>query len=73
MDMRKYGKVKVLCSAAAGALAVSGASFAQGTGVDVSSVTTALTAAAAAIATVGVAWLAMTVGARVYKWVKSAI
>ncbi|RUL79068.1 hypothetical protein EKH80_02860 [Dyella choica] len=53
---------------------VSSAAFAQGTGgVDVSSVTAALTAAAAAIATIGVAWLAMTVGARVYKWVKSAI
>ena len=40
--------------------------------IDVSSVTTAMTDAGAAIAIVGLAYIAMIVGARVFKWIKTA-
>lgn len=40
--------------------------------VDVSAVVTAIVAAGAAIATVGIAYLSMQVGAKVFKWVKAA-
>lgn len=39
---------------------------------DTSAVTTALTAAGVAIGVVGSAYLAMSVGARVFKWIKTA-
>ena len=41
--------------------------------VDTTAVTDALTAAGVAIAAVGAAWLAMKVGARVFKWIAQAI
>ena len=41
--------------------------------IDTSAVTGALTDASAAIAIVGLAYLAMIVGARVFKWIKTAV
>lgn len=41
--------------------------------IDTTAVTTALTEAGAAIAVVGAAYLAMTVGAKVFKWIKTAL
>lgn len=49
-----------------------GVGSAQAEPIDVTAVITALTAAGAAIATVGLAYLAMSVGAKVFKWVKTA-
>jgi hypothetical protein len=54
-------------------VAASGASRAAGTTYDTASVTEALTGAGAAIAVVGAAYLAMSVGAKVFKWIKSAL
>ena len=42
------------------------------TSYDTSAVTDALTAAGTAIGVVGAAYLAMTVGAKVFKWIKTA-
>ena len=57
------------------ALAVSPvAAFAQGSGgVDTSSVTAQLTAAATAGGVIGLAYLAMVAGIKLYKWVRSAM
>lgn len=41
--------------------------------IDVTAVTTAMTDAGAAIGTVGAAYLAMIVGAKVFKWIKLAM
>lgn len=41
--------------------------------IDTTTVTTALTEAGAAIAVVGAAYLAMSVGAKVFKWIKTAL
>jgi Inovirus Coat protein B len=46
---------------------------AQGTTTDVSSVTAVLTAAAAAGATIGLAYLAMSAGIKLYKWIRTAM
>jgi len=58
-------------SLASGVLAASGAACAEG--VDVSSVTTSITAAGVAIGTVGAAVLVMYVGGKVYKWIRGAM
>jgi small-conductance mechanosensitive channel len=60
---RRYG-VLVLATAAGAARA---------DGVDVTSVTTAITAAGVAIGTVGAAYLAMRVGGKVFKWIQTAL
>jgi hypothetical protein len=62
---RRYG---VMLVASAGAVA--GSAHAA---IDVSTVTSSISDAGTAIATVGAAFLAMMVGAKVYKWIKSAI
>ena len=62
------GKVLLLAVAASPV-----AAFAQGSGVDTSSVTAQLTAAATAGAVIGLAYLAMTAGIKLYKWVRSAM
>jgi hypothetical protein len=41
--------------------------------IDTTAVTLALTEAGAAIAVVGAAFLSMTVGTKVFKWIKSAL
>jgi uncharacterized membrane protein YfcA len=46
---------------------------ARADGVDVSAVTTAITAAGVAIGTVGAAYLAMRVGGKVFKWIQTAL
>lgn len=63
------GKVLLLAVAASPV-----AAFAQSSGgVDTSSITAQLTAAAAAGAVIGLAYLAMTAGIKLYKWVRSAM
>jgi hypothetical protein len=47
--------------------------FAQTSGVDTSSVTAQLTAAATAGGVIGLAYLAMVAGIKLYKWVRSAM
>jgi hypothetical protein len=66
--------LKVKVGAGVGALALAGATMAQGTGgsIDVSSITTLCTEAAAAVATIGLAVLAVHYGAKVYRWIRSA-
>lgn len=59
--------------AALAAASLAGSSFAAGTAIDTTAVTDALTAAGAAISVVGAAYLAMTVGAKVFKWIKTAL
>lgn len=49
------------------------ASVAANAAIDVTTVTTAITDAGTAIATVGAAYLAMRVGGRVFKWIQSAL
>jgi uncharacterized membrane-anchored protein len=49
------------------------AAFAQSSGVDTSSVTAQLTAAATAGGIIGLAYLAMVAGIKLYKWVRSAM
>lgn len=41
--------------------------------VDTTAITDAITAAGTAIGVVGAAYLAMTVGGRVFKWIKTAL
>lgn len=56
-----------------GAMTVAGVSMAQDTSaIDVSTITTLITAAGVAVATIGVAVLAVHYGAKVYKWIRSA-
>lgn len=62
-------------SAAAGLAAtalVAGAASAQGTGVDVSSITAVITEAGTAAATIGLAVLAMHYGIKLYRWIRGA-
>lgn len=55
----------------AGSMVLAGSARADG--VDVSSVTTAITGAAAAVAVVGAAVLVVRVGVKVFKWVSAAL
>lgn len=57
---------------ATGAVVLPLAAHAEG-GVDVTTVTTAITAAGVAIATVGAAVLVIKVGGKVWKWVTGAL
>jgi len=65
----KVARAALVC----GALVVSGAASAQGTPVDVSTVTAAIAAAGVAGATIGLAYLGMKAGIALYKWVRSAM
>lgn len=69
-----FEKIKKLSKTGlAGTALVAGAAFAQtGTGVDVSAVTSSITNAATAGATVGLAILVMHYGIKLYKWVRQA-
>lgn len=71
--MLKYSKGGVLAATGAGLALSAGVSFAQGSGVDTSSVTAQLTAAAVAGGVIGLAYLAMVAGIKLYKWVRSAM
>lgn len=53
--------------------AIAPAAFAGGGGIDVSSVTTAISGAAAPIAAIGAAVLVVLVGVKVYKWIRRAL
>lgn len=68
----KNRKSTTLLAFALVSLTSAGASFAQ-TGVDTSSVTAQLTAAATAGGVIGLAYLAMVAGIKLYKWVRSAM
>lgn len=66
-------KSGVVTATGVGLALSAGASFAQSTGVDVSSVTSVLTEAATAAGTIGLAYLAMVAGVKLYKWIKSSM
>jgi len=65
-------KLRTKLAGAAGLVATAGAASAQSTGIDVSSITTVITQAGVAVATIGLAVLAVHYGAKVYKWIRSA-
>lgn len=57
----------------AGVVLASASSLALAVAPDMTTVTTAITDASSAIATVGAAVLVMIVGAKVYKWIRRAL
>jgi len=72
--MKHMNKTRNFGLAIAGGLMVAaGSASAAGTGIDTSSVTSALTDANAAIAVVGAAVLVVIVGTKVFKWVARAL
>lgn len=66
-NLKRYAAAAVV-----GAGSVAGGAMAQTTGVDVSSITTVITAAGVAAATIGLAILAMHYGIKMYKWIRGA-
>ena len=67
-----FNRLKSVAPLAVGALVLSGAASAQTAAVDVSGVTSAISAASTAGATIGLAVLVMYFGLKLYKWVKQA-
>lgn len=65
--------LKTKLTAGLSALALGGAAAAQTTpAIDVSTITTDITNAGVAVATIGIAVLGVHFGAKVYKWIRSA-
>lgn len=65
-------KMKTKLAAGLSAAAAAAGASAQATAIDVSSITDVCTAAGVAVATIGLAVLAVHYGAKVYKWIRSA-
>lgn len=65
-------KLRTKLAGAAGLVATAGAAAAQTASVDVSSITAVITAAGVAVATIGLAVLAVHYGAKVYRWIRQA-
>jgi len=72
LEMIKAGMNKTRAVVVGALLLVTAGAASAQTAIDVSSITTILTAVGVAVATVGAAVLVVVYGAKAYKWIRSA-